>query len=51
MIYLFYFFYKEFEKLVVFILKYYMVSLEKKDLLVKGWNWGIVYFIGINYKM
>lgn len=36
----------EFEKLAAFISKYYMVSLEKKDLSVKGWNWGIAHFTG-----
>lgn len=49
--YLFHFFIKEFEKLAAFISKYYMVSLEKKDLSVKGWNWGIAHFTGINRKM
>lgn len=48
---LFHFLYKEFEKLAAFISKYYMVSLEKKDLSVKGWNWGIAHFTGINHKM
>lgn len=36
----------EFEKLAAFISKYYMVSLEKKDMSVKGWNWGLANFTG-----
>ena len=36
----------DFEKLASFISKYYSVSLEKKDVSVKGWNWGLVKFEG-----
>ncbi|KAK3083995.1 hypothetical protein FSP39_006426 [Pinctada imbricata] len=36
----------EFEKLAAFISKFYMVSLEKRDISVKGWNWGMAQFTG-----
>lgn len=42
---------KEFEKLAAFISKYYMVSLEKKDMSVKGWNWGLANFTGKGVKV
>lgn len=34
----------EFEKLQSFVKKSYSVSLEKKDLSIKGWNWGLAKF-------
>ncbi|XP_071178857.1 FACT complex subunit SSRP1-like [Mytilus edulis] len=36
----------DFEKLASFISKYYSVSLEKRDVSVKGWNWGLAKFEG-----
>ncbi|XP_064613506.1 FACT complex subunit SSRP1-like isoform X2 [Liolophura sinensis] len=36
----------EYEKLSQFVSKYYNTTLEKKDLSVKGWNWGVADFKG-----
>jgi structure-specific recognition protein 1 len=36
----------DFEKLSSFIQKYYHSTLLKKDMSVKGWNWGLADFIG-----
>lgn len=37
---------QEYEKLSQFVSKYYNTTLEKKDLSVKGWNWGVADFKG-----
>jgi len=41
-----YFCLQDFEKLANFLQKYYNSTLTKKDLSVRGWNWGISNFIG-----
>lgn len=39
-------FFQDFEKLATFISNNYSVSLEKRDVSVKGWNWGLAKFEG-----
>ena len=41
-----YFFVQDFEKLANFVSEYYNTSLEKQDMSVKGWNWGMSRFVG-----
>lgn len=36
----------DFDKLSNFVSKYYQTTLEKQDLSVKGWNWGLANFTG-----
>ncbi|XP_074643188.1 FACT complex subunit SSRP1-like [Tubulanus polymorphus] len=40
----------EFEKLSTFIRANYGATLEKKDVSVKGWNWGVADFIGTSVE-
>jgi len=37
---------QEFEKLSEFIQKFYHTTLSKRDMSLRGWNWGIADFIG-----
>ncbi|KAJ8317329.1 hypothetical protein KUTeg_005233 [Tegillarca granosa] len=36
----------DFEKLAAFVSNNYFISMEKKDVSVKGWNWGVTEFNG-----
>jgi hypothetical protein len=38
--------FQDFAKLSSFLQKNYNTTLEKKDLSVRGWNWGLANFIG-----
>jgi len=37
---------QEFEKLSDFIQKYYHATLTKRDMSLRGWNWGVADFVG-----
>jgi len=37
---------QEFEKLSEFIQKFYHTTLSKRDMSLRGWNWGMADFIG-----
>ena len=37
---------QEFEKLSEFIQKYYHATLTKRDMSLRGWNWGVADFVG-----
>ena len=37
---------QEFEKLSEFIQKYYHATLSKRDMSLRGWNWGVADFVG-----
>ncbi|XP_060070055.1 FACT complex subunit SSRP1-like [Ylistrum balloti] len=43
----------DFDKLANFVSKYYQTTLEKQDLSVKGWNWGLANFTGnsLNFEV
>jgi len=41
-----YFHTQEFEKLSEFIEKYYHATLTKRDMSLRGWNWGVADFVG-----
>jgi len=37
---------QEFETLSEFIQKYYHATLTKRDMSLRGWNWGVADFVG-----
>ena len=37
---------QDYEKLSSFVQKHYNTTLTKKDLSVRGWNWGLANFVG-----
>ncbi|XP_033747604.1 FACT complex subunit SSRP1-like [Pecten maximus] len=43
----------DFDKLSNFVSKYYQTNLEKQDMSVKGWNWGLANFTGnsLNFEV